>query len=864
MNRPADKHCRPELNDNDAVEPGPIPHDFSDRRPGVLFRIHRGGGTGLVFSYVSSPAAELLGLDSAALILDSSLLFARLSSEDLAQVHAGLTGACAPQGEWSGQFSLSVKGKTRWFEIHANVNSHCADGMCADGYLTDISIRVSLEQERALTTAARDQLQTELLVQTNALPIALVVVDPNDEFRIVEWNSEAEKIFGYRRDEVLGRPPYELIVPVEEQEYVRKAFHSIVTSQQNVRGIGYNLTKGGHRICCDWSNAVVRDAGGRALRIVSMVKDLTDRVAEAERTRLWTAMIEQSSEGVMVCDPLLAIVRVNTTFQKLTGYSEQEVVGKTPRLLQSGQHDRAFYAAMWRELAVSGQWSGEISNRRKSGELYVEWLTIRAIYNTDSVVTHYVGNFSDITEQKATKERAQYLTQHDALTGLPNRALVMQLLEQRISVSMRDHTGFALLFIDLDRFRNINDSMGHGAGDTLLQEVARRITATVRRTDVVARMGGDEFMVVLSESHEAGDAARIAQKILGAIGLPLQLEGQDLVVSASIGMCMYPSDGGTGAELVGNAEAAMYGAKHDGPNSQKFYAPQMNEHSVEMLKTENALRAALHHQQFVLYYQPQVDLSSGAIVGAEALIRWNRPGVGLVPPGQFIPIAEERGLICDIGNWVVAAVLQQMQAWDAAGLPPVTIAANLSAAHFHQRGFAANLIDLVRNCGIDPARLELELTESIAVQDVAATTRTLEQLHRFGTKLSLDDFGTGYSCLSHLRNFPIDKIKIDQSFVREMLTSPSAMRIVRAIIALAKSLDMKVIAEGVETPQQAAALRAEHCDELQGYLASVPLPAEHFFELLRHWQPDRMEQPAGAAANAAGSGWWAHSAGNRS
>lgn len=627
MKRPANKQRRPELHGNGAVQPEPIPHDFSDRRPGVLFRIHRGGGTGLVFSYVSLPAAELLVLDSAALILDSSLLFERLSSADLAHVRAGLIGACEPQGDWSGQFSLSVKGETRWFEIHASVNSHCAGGSCADGYLTDISSRVSLERECALATAARDQLQTELLVQTNVLPIGLVVVDPNDEFRIVEWNSEAEKIFGYRRDEVLGRPTDELIVPDEEKAYVRKALHSIVTSRQNVRGIGYNLTKDGHRICCDWSNAAVRDAGGGALRIVSMVQDLTDRVTEAERTRLWTAMIEQSSEGVMVCDARLAIVRVNTAFQKLTGYSEQEAVGRTPRLLQSGQHDQEFYAAMWRELAASGQWSGEVSNRRKSGELYVEWLTIRAIYNTDSAVTHYVGSFSDITEQKATKERAQYLTQHDALTGLPNRALVMQLLEQRISASMRDHTGFALLFIDLDRFRNINDSMGHGAGDTLLQEVAKRVTATVRRTDVVARMGGDEFMVVLSESHEADDAARIAQKVLGAIGLPLQLDGQDLVVSASVGICMYPKDGGTGAELVGNAEAAMYGAKHDGPNTHKFYAPQMNEHSVEMLKTESALRAALHDQQFVLYYQPQVDLSSGAIVGAEALIRWNRPGV---------------------------------------------------------------------------------------------------------------------------------------------------------------------------------------------------------------------------------------------
>ena len=569
---------------------------------------------------------------------------------------------------------------------------------------------------------------------------------------------------------------------------------------------------------------------------VVLLIDITERLASADQLRLWTSVLEQTAEGIMICDPQGRMLTVNPAFERLTGFSKQEAVGQMAKILHSGRQDAAFYTDMWATIRTTGQWSGEIWNRRKSGELCVEWLTINAVYETPGRIAHYVGIFSDITIRKAAEERLRYLAQYDALTELPNRSLLLHQLEQLIELAVRSGLSIYVLFLDLDHFKAVNDAMGHEAGDVLLQTVARRIKGTLRQSDTIGRMGGDEFVMLLSGLHHPADAARLAQGLLATVCTPVMLKDQEVSVSASIGICAFPDDGVQAGDLIRNADTAMYGAKSAGRNRYEFYAPEMNLHAFESLQSEKALRLAIERREFVLHYQPQIDLASGAIVGAEALLRWNRPGVGLVLPDQFIPLAQKFGLIVAIGRWVVGEALRQLNAWDAVGVSALTVAVNVSAAEFHERGFEASLAQALHDSAVEPARLELELTESVAVQDVETTTTILDRLHKFGIRLSLDDFDTGYSSLNYLRRFPIDKIKIDKSFIAEMNDKTKSVRLVRAIIALGKSLTMKVIAEGVETRDQLAALRAEQCDQIQGNLASPALEPVQFDQLLRGWQ----------------------------
>ena len=703
--------------------------------------------------------------------------------------------------------------------------------------LTDITDRERGEQERRRLSAARAELQAELSVQSNALPLALVVSGPSDELTTLEWNPAAERIFGYTREEAIGKSGYDLIIPLEGRELVRTAMSALASSSETVRSFGRNRTKDGRLIDCEWFTTAVRDEHGRIVRIIAMVHDVTERLAAVERMRLWTSVLEQSSDGIMICDPEQRILVVNRAFERLTGYTTAEALGQTPRIMQSGRHDEAFYADMWRQLRASGEWRGEVWNRRKDRRLYVARLALNAVRDEAGTLTHYVGIFSDVTEHKAAEERIQRLAQYDALTELPNRALLSNRLEQLIAMARRNGQRIAVLFMDLDRFKDVNDSMGHDAGDALLQTVARRITGAVRQSDTVARMGGDEFVILLPDVGNGDQAARIADKLLKVVREPLLLRGQELSISASIGICIYPDDAPEAGDLIRNADAAMYQAKSAGRNEARFYTRELNERAMARLQTINALRVALDRGEFELHYQPQVNVAGGAIVGVEALIRWNRPGCGLIMPNEFMPLAEERGLGISIGNWVVREALRQLRAWDAAGLPRLTMAVNVSAGELHDRALTENVAQALLEYGVHAERLDLELTESAAIEDLRATTETLSALHELGCRLSLDDFGTGYSSLNHLRIFPIDRIKIDRSFVVELDSNPDTIRTVRAIVALAKAHGMSVVAEGVETPSQLALLREQRCDEIQGYLASRPLPAAALERLLREWRP---------------------------
>jgi diguanylate cyclase (GGDEF)-like protein/PAS domain S-box-containing protein len=583
-----------------------------------------------------------------------------------------------------------------------------------------------------------------------------------------------------------------------------------------------------------WVNSVplYEDDSATPRGVITTIADITARRESEEQLRLAWTVFRNSVEAIIVTDANQRILSVNKAFSEVTGYSAEEAIGQTPRLLKSGHHDPAFYEAMWGEIEEHGFWQGEINDRRKNGTLYPSALSISAVRDNAGRISHYVAVFSDITERKASEARIAFLAQHDALTGLPNRALLHDRLEQALANAVRRQKRIALLFLDLDRFKTINDSLGHMMGDQLLQGVALRLSACVRETDTVSRQGGDEFLIVLTDVEVPADAARVAEKILDRLREPFQINTQQLGTSFSIGIALYPEDGQDVESLMKNADTAMYHAKESGRNTYRFFDEVMNVNALERLHLENALRRALENNEFQLYYQPQVDLATGRIIGMEALLRWFSGTLGSVPPARFIPIAEECGLIVPIGRWVLHEACRQARHWQDAGFAPVPVAVNLSALQFRRDDIIATVRDVLETNGLDGQWLELELTESLLMQSGNAVEDTLARLKKLGVRMSIDDFGTGYSSLAYLKRFPVDRLKIDQSFVRDLNEDPDDAVLVRTIIQLGHNLRLEVIAEGTETPEQMEFLRQEGCTAAQGYLFSPPLPAEAVTGLL--------------------------------
>jgi diguanylate cyclase (GGDEF)-like protein len=496
-------------------------------------------------------------------------------------------------------------------------------------------------------------------------------------------------------------------------------------------------------------------------------------------------------------------------------------------------HDADFYRRMWAALQAVGHWRGELWDRRKSGEVYPAWFAINSVKDPEGRLTHYVAVFSDISERKAAEDRIEFLAHHDPLTGLPNRILLRDRFETALAQAARNRAKVALIFLDIDHFKAVNDSLGHPAGDVLLRQVAARLKGCVRASDTVCRQGGDEFLLLVVPVPDPRAASVVAEKVLQVLREPVELEGHSLAVGASIGISVFPDDGDNFDTLLQKADMAMYEAKAAGRNGYRFFSSEMNANALERLNMQNRLRRALERDEFQLHYQPQVDLDSGRIIGMEALLRWTSPDLGPVSPGKFIPIAEESGLIVQIGAWVLRTACRQNRSWQARGLPEVPVAVNLSALQF-ARG---DLLDTVERALDDsrlPARfLELELTESILLHDADNIMASLRRLKNLGIKLSIDDFGTGYSSLSYLKRLAVDKLKIDQSFVRDIASDPDDAAIVRAIIQMGHSLKLRTIAEGVESADQLAFLRAEGCEEGQGYLFGRPIPAAEMERLLK-------------------------------
>jgi len=558
---------------------------------------------------------------------------------------------------------------------------------------------------------------------------------------------------------------------------------------------------------------------------------LARRTAE-EHLRLSARVFESADEGITLTDANLNIVAVNPAFEEITGYQQSEVIGKNPRILQSGRHDKTFYRDMWASLLACGHWSGEIWNRRKNGEAYPGWLTISTVRNEQGDATHYVGLFSDRSSILAARERVDFLSHHDSLTGLPNRALLRDRLQLAIDTAKAEGRQVALLLLNVDRLQRVNDAFGHDHGDLVLKELADRLNTLLAPGDTLSRLGSDEFVMLLTHFADADEIILIGQRLLEAIARPFHIQSVEVTVTASMGIALYPGDGLEPVALLKCADTALSMVKNEGSNGMRFFTAEMNTRALSRMTMENQLRHAIERDELLLHYQPQVALGGGGICGVEALIRWRDPELGLISPADFIPLAEDTGLIHPIGEWVIRMACLQNKAWQDAGLSPVRMAVNISA-HQMTSGLLLSIVQsALKESSLDPHYLEIELTESALMKETELTQRQIAGLRAMGVSISLDDFGTGYSSLGYLSRFTLDRLKIDQGFVANITTEPRSAAIAKATIALAQSLGMTVIAEGVETEGQLGYLRKLGCDEIQGYLFSRPIPVDEMALLL--------------------------------
>lgn len=663
---------------------------------------------------------------------------------------------------------------------------------------------------------------------------AIITISENG---IIEtFNPSFKRLFRFGENEIIeGNIDSFLINPDNKEnksafrEYLNQKRLTISNSQLEREALG--VRRDGTLFPIDFSVGKVVVNNKKIFTLI--IRDITERKKAEEHFRLMAKIFESSINAIVITDINAKIIDVNPGFTEITGYSKEEVLGKNPNMMKSGRHKHEYYKDMWQTLLKTGKWNGEIWDRRKNGELYPKWLFINVVKDDKGDAKHYVGISSDITIAKNAETKLRRLAHYDVLTDLPNRALFIERLKWALSQLGRNKKLLSLLFLDLDRFKIINDTLGHQAGDKLLVEVSRRMKKCVRETDTVARMGGDEFTVIMSNIANMDDAALCAQKIIDGLSLPFSLDNHEVFVTLSIGIAIAPSDGEDAETLIKNADTAMYHAKELGKENYQFYSEEMNLRTLERLELEAKLHRALEREEFLLHYQPRVDISTGSIVGAEALIRWQHPQFGMIHPKKFIPLAESTGLIIPIGEWVLKKACQQAQEWKLKGYPPVRIAVNLSSIQF-KRADLQNVVERVlKETGIDPNYLELELTENVVMENVNSTIVTLNKLKNMGIMLTIDDFGTGYSSFSYLKKFPIDMLKIDLSFIRDIATNPDDVAIVSSIIAMAHQLRLKVTAEGVEDEEQLSIIRAKKCDEVQGFYFGHPVSAEKFTEMLK-------------------------------
>ena len=696
-----------------------------------------------------------------------------------------------------------------------------------------ILAQLGIENNIANTALIESEERLRFVLEGSELGFWDWKIDTNE----VERNPVWAEMLGYSHEEIKCTTQQwaDFIYP-DDREKAWQSIQDILDGRSSIHIIEYRMIhkNGSLRWILDHAKVVQRDQNGRPIRMCGTHADITERKAAEEELRIAAAAFE-SQEGMIVTDAKNIIIKVNQAFINITGYTDKEAIGQTPQhLLRSGRQDAAFYTAMWDSIQQTGAWQGEIWNRRKNGEVYPEWLTITVVKGTDGETTHYVATLTDITERKAAEEIIKQLAFYDSLTQLPNRRLLQERLKHSIEVERREGKQLALLMLDLDRFKAVNDNLGHSAGDELLQQVAKRITTRLREMDVVARLGGDEFIVLLEDITHPENAARIAEEIVADLSKPFQLsQSDDVRIGVSIGISLYPQHGDSPETLMVNADTALYQAKERGRGCFAYFSEELTFAARERIALETQLRLAIDRQELRVFYQPQIDIASGRIAGAEALVRWQNPIEGLTFPGYFIPIAEEANLIIIIGAWVLRETCRQGRHWLDEGLPALTLSVNVSPHEFRRQDINALVATVLSETGYPAEHLALEITESGLMENQDKAMAILNDLRAQGIRLAIDDFGTGYSSQAYLKYFPVDVLKIDKNFIDNIPFLQGDMEITATIIAMAHNLGFKVSAEGVETPEQLAFLQAKGCDSYQGYLNSRALPAEAFAELLR-------------------------------
>ncbi|HFH3147872.1 putative bifunctional diguanylate cyclase/phosphodiesterase [Pseudomonas aeruginosa] len=651
-----------------------------------------------------------------------------------------------------------------------------------------------------------------------------------------DWDLVTDRMFvspGYAA--LIGLAPEELGDPIEtwKKRLHPEEYATVLEAHRNhLQGLTDNLDHiyrlrhedGDYR----WIHSrgrVLRDALGKPLHYTGVARDITLQRLKEDHLRQAAAVFDSTREGVLVTDAQAVIVHVNPSFERITGYRSEDVLGKTPAILRSGRQDQAFYQRLWLALREQDVWSGEIWNRRKSGEIYPQWLHIRAVRNDQGQLTHYVGVFSDLSSIKRSENELDFLAHHDSLTGLPNRVLLRERIEQALENGKDRTVAGALLLIDLDHFKHINDSLGHTTGDMLLKEVSKRLQHQLDERCLLSRLGGDEF-AILVENDDPEAVARLSQRILDGFNAPFDIHCQPIYISASLGVSLYPEDASDVDHLMQHADAALFQAKDSGRNAYAFYTRVLTARARAHVQVESALRHALDHDELRVHYQPVHDLASGRIVGVESLVRWQHPERGLVPPGEFVPVAEECGLIAALDNWVLKRACRQMREWQQRGVELEFVAVNVSSRLFNRGGLEERIANALEESGLEPRYLELEVTESAVMEDFEQSLNLLCRLRILGVNLAIDDFGTGYSSLMRLKRLPVHKLKIDQGFVAGLPGAVDDAAIARAIVALAQSMGLRVVAEGIEHQDQALFLREHGCDFGQGYWYGRPQPAE--------------------------------------